>query len=610
MAGKIRKLAPIFCGVATGLALNAAIDSWISGPTYVDAVQTASERIALKDDRYKPVKIGNKFSSAIFLYMAQLVKAQYVNPDIAEEKLISNATAGMVDLVVKDSLRNDIIALKKQIETKADRTKTDASLKALKVKIQVLEKSVLDRLAMPDDEAEQFMRAAIDDVKKRKPAAYAGLVRLGFRLDNTARQLIRQYPALKGREQEVIEAGLDGMLRGLDPHSSFFNKETMDEKRQETEGQYKGIGIEIANDRNGVKIQSIHPGSPAERAKIQPGDVFVKIGDLSAEGMTTADVAARLDEQPDTHVTFQLRRAQAAEPFTVTLEREAIASPSVTAAELTDEEGSKIGYITIKDFDDENIPRELTDAFAKLRDARYYIVNLRDNHGGELDNAIAVADSVLDSGEILHISARNPYDSKRYDATPGDLANGKRIAVLINSGSASASEVVAGAWQGNGRADMLGTTSYGKGSVQIVRPFARSHWLFFLDYMIPGGYAHYTTALYFTPKGSIQGVGIVPETEARIPDVGEIERESENANMISNPNLPGVVMEAKPKESCALKPDFKNIGSLQAAFVTRADDGRAVPDVQLLCAAAKLNGKRSHIVEFSPYMTAPAVAAP
>lgn len=301
--------------------------------------------------------------------------------------------------------------------------------------------------------------------------------------------------------KDLIEAALDGMLTSLDPHSNYLSPDDFGQLRERAEGAYSGVGLEITSENGLVKVISPMDGGPASRAGVQAGDVISSIEGESAAGLSVAEVSRRLRgaQGTDVRVTF-LRDGE--EPREVTLTREVIRVDSVTGRM----EG-EFGYVRIATFN-ENTGRELTEALNRLKrenpGLRGVVLDLRNNGGGLLGAAVSVADAFLERGEIVSQRGRRPTDIERYHATPGDMLDGLPLVVLINYGSASASEIVAGALKDHDRAVLVGLTSFGKGSVQTVLPLRNGR----------DGALSITTARYFTPSGqSIQKIGIEPDLE-------------------------------------------------------------------------------------------------
>lgn len=318
-------------------------------------------------------------------------------------------------------------------------------------------------------------------------------------------------------DRQLVENAISGMLSNLDAHSSYFDPQAFAAMETKAAGAYGGIGVVIALRNDSAEVVSVVPSTPAYRAGIKMGDQLVSIDGVSMRGHTLDDISSRMRGTIGTEVKLTLGRAAAA-PVVIALRREAI-----EVERLTWHREGDIGYIKIVAFSDRTDP-DLKMAIADLKQQigpslKGFVVDLRNNGGGVLQASIDVADEFLDSGEIVSVRGRTPKDMERYDAHPGDLADGKPLIVMINGGTASASEIVAGALQDHHRATILGSLSFGKGSVQTVMPLDNG----------AGGALHMTTARYYTPSGrSIQVTGIVPDVYvADGPGAPQYEREAE-----------------------------------------------------------------------------------
>jgi len=328
-------------------------------------------------------------------------------------------------------------------------------------------------------------------------------------------------------DSQIIEAAINGMLSALDPHSSYLNPESFEEMSIQTKGEFGGLGIEVIMENGLIKVVSPIDDTPAFRAGLQAGDFITHLDGEPVLGLTLSDAVKRMRGPINTDITVTVLRVGVETPFDVVLTRAAIQIQSVRART----EGT-IGYVRITQFSErtETGVKEVIDRFrSELGDRLEGVVlDLRNNPGGLLDQAVAVSDAFLDEGEIVSTRGRRPDSIQRYNARPGDLANGLPMVVIINSGSASASEIVAGALQDHHRAIVLGTRSFGKGSVQTIIPLGSS------------GAIRLTTARYYTPAGrSIQALGIDPDIRvetARIEVVDEGERhEADLRNVLTNP---------------------------------------------------------------------------
>jgi carboxyl-terminal processing protease len=313
--------------------------------------------------------------------------------------------------------------------------------------------------------------------------------------------VVKQAYVVPVDDRKLIEASLSGMMTALDPHSSYLAPAGFGELRERTEGQYSGVGLTISAEGGFVKVISPMDGGPAARAGVQAGDVISAIEGATAAGLSVSEVSEKLRGAAGTEVRVTFLR-DGSDPLEVTLTREIIKIESVTGRVEGD-----FGYVRISTFN-ENTGRELNEVMARLQaenpGIKGYVLDLRNNGGGLLSAAITVSDAFLERGEIVSQRGRKPDQIERYSARPGDLANGLPVVVLVNYGSASASEIVAGALQDHERATVVGLTSFGKGSVQTVIPLRGGE----------DGALSITTARYYTPSGSsIQKIGIEPDLE-------------------------------------------------------------------------------------------------
>ena len=331
-------------------------------------------------------------------------------------------------------------------------------------------------------------------------------------------QRVRESYVDEIEDRELVEAAITGMLNSLDPHSTFLNTDTFSEMQEQTKGRFGGLGVEITMEKGMVKVVSPIDDTPAARAGLEPEDYLIAVDDVSIIGLQLSEAVEKLRGEVGSEVTVKVQRGQL-EPFDVTLVRDFIKIRSVRS-ELFD----GIGYIRITTFSEQTTPGlmdAVDDFFREEGDAlKGIVVDLRNNPGGLLTEAISVTDAFLEEGEIVSTRGRDASGGSHVYAKPGDIARGLPMVILINSGSASASEIVAGALKDHKRAVILGTRSFGKGSVQSVIPISNSSAI------------RLTTARYYTPSGiSIQAKGIVPDIEvelARIEAVkGGIVREED-----------------------------------------------------------------------------------
>lgn len=300
-------------------------------------------------------------------------------------------------------------------------------------------------------------------------------------------------------DKKLIESAINGMLVSLDPHSSYLDKKDFKYMTEQTSGKFGGLGIEITMDQSLVKIISPIDDTPASRAGLKAGDYITNIDGETIIGMTLNEAVDKMRGKPGTKVKLTIRRMNE-KPFDVTLKREEIKTRSVKV-DIKDDD---VLYIRISSFTedaDEDIKKAFNEESKKRKKAfKGIVLDVRNNPGGLLDQAVSVSGLFLNQGEVVSTRARNEEDTLRYSAKGPDITNGLPIVVLINNGSASASEIVAGALQDHKRAVIVGEKSFGKGSVQTVLPLG--------DY----GAMRLTTARYYTPSGrSIQATGIEPD---------------------------------------------------------------------------------------------------
>jgi len=310
-------------------------------------------------------------------------------------------------------------------------------------------------------------------------------------------------------EEEMIEAAITGMLTSLDPHSSFLNAENFKDMQVNTRGEFGGLGIQVTMEGGYIKVISPIDDTPAFRAGIEAGDIVTHLDGESVQGLTLTEAVDRMRGKVGSDIRMTVVR-EGREPFDVSITRAIIKITSVRSRAEGD-----IGYIRITSFN-EQTDVGLKRAVEKINDElgdkiQGYVLDLRNNPGGLLDQAVAVSDAFLERGEIVSTRSRNPEDTQRFNAREGDLIEGMPLVVLINGGSASASEIVAGALQDHRRAIVLGTKSFGKGSVQTIMPVSGN------------GAMRLTTARYYTPSGrSIQAKGVDPDIEVKQSRIEEI----------------------------------------------------------------------------------------
>ncbi len=323
-------------------------------------------------------------------------------------------------------------------------------------------------------------------------------------------------------EEKLIESAIGGMLTSLDPHSSYLNAKAFSDMRVQTRGEFGGLGIEVTMEKELIKVVSPIDDTPASKAGVLAGDLISKIDGENVRGLSLQDAVEKMRGPVKTPIVLTILREGADKPIEITIIRDVIRVKAVKQRV----EGEDVGYIKITSFT-EQTHDNLEAAIKKIREdagddkIKGYILDLRLNPGGLLDQAVSVSDTFLDRGEIVSTRGRNDSETRRYSARPGDLTGGKPVIVLMNGGSASASEIVAGALQDHRRATVLGTQSFGKGSVQTIIPLGAN------------GALRLTTALYYTPSGtSIQAKGITPDikVEQPLPDElkGRVEARGES----------------------------------------------------------------------------------
>jgi carboxyl-terminal processing protease len=315
----------------------------------------------------------------------------------------------------------------------------------------------------------------------------------------------------KPDDKKLIETAINGMLAGLDPHSSYMDAKSFRDMQVQTRGEFGGLGIEVTMEDGLIKVVAPIDDTPASKAGILANDIIVKLDDEQVQGMTLNQAVEKMRGPVNSKIKLTIVRKGAENPIEVTITRDVIHVRSVRSHV----EGDDIGYIRITQFSEQTsdgLKKAIADIKAKVSNDKLkgYILDLRNNPGGLLDQAIAVSDTFLQKGEVVSTRGRNADETQRFNARPGDLTDGKPLIVLINGGSASASEIVAGALQDHKRATLLGTRSFGKGSVQTIIPLGSGN-----------GALRLTTARYFTPSGrSIQARGITPDIKVLqdVPD--------------------------------------------------------------------------------------------
>lgn len=386
-------------------------------------------------------------------------------------------------------------------------------------------------------------------------------------------------------DKKLIEFALNGMLSSLDPHSGYMNEEDAKSMSIQNKGEFGGLGIEVTMENGLVKVVSPIDDTPADRAGVQAGDLIVEIDGKPVMGMTLSDAVDTMRGRVGAPIVLTIVREGAKEPMKFNLVRDIIQIQSVRSRVEKD----NIGYIRITTFNAQTFPG-LKKAFDEIQKEAGdkligYVIDLRNNPGGLLDQAIAVSDAFLEKGEIVSTRGRNADDTRRDNATAGDLAKGLPIVALVNGGSASASEIVAGALQDHKRGIIMGTKSFGKGSVQTL-------------FNVPGGGSiRLTTARYYTPSGrSIQATGITPDIiveRAKVVAEKEMFGEVHEADLkgaLKNPNGSGEIQDPTLLPDDKKKAEPPKNGKDKAADKKARDAEKAKDDYQLIRAIDLLQG--------------------
>jgi carboxyl-terminal processing protease len=312
-------------------------------------------------------------------------------------------------------------------------------------------------------------------------------------------------------DSKLVESAINGMLAGLDPHSSYMDPKSFRDMQVQTRGEFGGLGIEVTMEDGLVKVVAPIDDTPAAKAGVMANDIITHLDDEAVQGLTLNQAVDKMRGPVNTKIKLTIMRKGADKPIEVSIVRDIIRVKSVR----WHPEGGDVGYIRITQFNEQTtdgLKQAINDLNSQLGadKVKGYVVDLRNNPGGLLDQAISVSDTFLEKGEIVSTRGRNPEETQRFNARPGDMTKGKALIVLINGGSASASEIVAGALQDHKRATLIGTRSFGKGSVQTIIPLGAGN-----------GALRLTTARYYTPAGrSIQAKGISPDIEVLqdVPD--------------------------------------------------------------------------------------------
>jgi len=314
----------------------------------------------------------------------------------------------------------------------------------------------------------------------------------------------------KPDESKLIESAINGMLAGLDPHSSYMDAKTLRDMQIDMKAEFGGLGIEVTMEDGLIKVVAPIDETPAAKGGVMANDIITHLDDEPVQGLTLNQAVEKMRGPEGTKIKLKVMRKGGDKPMEITITRARIQVSSVRHRL----EGDDVGFIRVTQFNEqttEGLKKSISDISAQSGDKlKGFIIDLRNNPGGLLDQAISVSDAFLEKGEIVSTRGRNAEETQRFNARAGDLTKGKPVIVLINGGSASASEIVAGALQDHKRATVIGTRSFGKGSVQTIIPLGSGN-----------GALRLTTARYFTPSGrSIQAKGITPDigVEQDVPD--------------------------------------------------------------------------------------------
>lgn len=426
--------------------------------------------------------------------------------------------------------------------------------------------------------------AAAAPTEKKKPTTNEGLLPLDeLRTFTRAYDHVRTSYVDEVSDSKMLEYAIKGLISELDPHSAYLDKEAYAELQATTSGEFGGVGLEVGMDEGSIKVITPLDGSPSQKAGIKPGDIIVRLDDQPMKGKTLTDATRLMRGPKDTPIKISLMRKGVDDPIDVVVLRDLIHVQSVIVKPIADE----YLYIRIAQFQS-NTGRDFSD---RLREnlrlhpkTRGLVLDLRNNPGGVLQASVDVADAFLENGTVVYTQGRMEHSSVSYAATPGDLASGLPLVVLINSGSASASEIVAGALQDHKRAIIMGTRSFGKGSVQTVIPITEDRAI------------KLTTALYYTPNGrSIQAKGIEPDVRLEKMSSGVGQKapiaEADLAGHISNKDGQEIGSSSREREAVVSDDTLKDNQVLDAINLlkglhilgqqptTNADEQKAAPAI-------------------------------
>jgi carboxyl-terminal processing protease len=379
---------------------------------------------------------------------------------------------------------------------------------------------------------------ALPEAKGANDAAYGQLDLFGDAFKRVREDYVRPV-----KDSELVDAAIQGMVSNLDPHSSYMDAKSYGDMQVTTRGEFGGVGIEVTQEDGLIKVITPIDGTPASRAGIKTGDRIAGIDGVAIAGLPLNDAIDKMKGAPGTKVTLTILREGEKKPFDMTLTRAIVQ----VDADSSRREGD-VGYIRLPGFNEQTadgMERAVRDLKKQIGPGiKGYVLDLRNNPGGLLDQAIQVSDDFINSGEIVSTRGRHAEDTQRYDAKPGDIFDGKPVVVLVNGGTASASEIVAGALQDHKRATIVGMTSFGKGSVQTIIPLGEGK-----------GALRLTTARYYTPSGhSIQAQGIIPDIQVAQGDEAAIPKLARPSEADLRGHLAGEPIPAKRANAPVIKP--------------------------------------------------------
>jgi len=370
---------------------------------------------------------------------------------------------------------------------------------------------------------------------------------------------VRAHYVEKPDDSKLIESAINGMLSGLDPHSSYMDAKSFRDMQVQTRGEFGGLGIEVTQEEGLIKVVAPIDDTPAAKAGVRAGDIITHLDGEAVQGLSLNQAVDKMRGQVNTKIQLRITRKGAEKPIEVTIVRDVIRVKSVRSRVEDD-----VGYIRVSSFNEQTtdgLKKAINDITAQIPPEKLkgFVLDLRNNPGGLLDQAISVSDTFLERGEIVSTRGRDAEETQRFNARPGDMIKNRPLIVLINGGSASASEIVAGALQDQKRATIIGTRSFGKGSVQTIIPLGSGN-----------GALRLTTARYYTPSGkSIQAKGITPDIEVlqEVPD--EVKKTAASTEIKGESSLRGHLKADGDEQSGSqsyVPPDAKDDKALQMAF--------------------------------------------